>query len=97
MYLILAYSYENKVNETILRPLNIEPPLTELQQAEELIKREMITMLHHDSLHHPYADALLKKGKAAGSGSSNAEHMAYLEKHAYEKVSEEDLRKVSPA
>ncbi|XP_030638519.1 cell division cycle 5-like protein [Chanos chanos] len=85
----------SEVNETILRPQNVEPPLTELQQAEELIKREMVTMLHFDSLHHPYADALTKKAKGVSSSSNNAEHMAYLEKTAYEKVSEDDLKNAS--
>lgn len=73
----------------------MEPPLTELQQAEELIKKEMITMIHYDSLHHPYTEVLAKKGKGAGSGSTNIEHIAYLEKSPYEKVAEEDLKKVS--
>ncbi|XP_036397968.1 cell division cycle 5-like protein [Megalops cyprinoides] len=79
----------SEVNETILRPQNVEPPLTELQQAEELIKREMITMIHFDGLHHPY----IKRCKGTTSGSNNAEHIAYLDKTAYEKVPEEDLRK----
>ncbi|XP_027028530.1 cell division cycle 5-like protein [Tachysurus fulvidraco] len=83
----------SEVNETILRPQNVEPPLTEVQQAEELIKKEMITMIHHDSLHHPYTDMLAKKAKGAGSGSTNAEHVSYLEKTPYEKVAEEDLKK----
>ncbi|KAL4623938.1 cell division cycle 5-like protein [Arapaima gigas] len=83
----------SEVNETILRPQNMDPPLTELQQAEEMIKKEMITMIHHDSLHHPYTSNLAKKGKGVGSGSNNAEHIAYLDKNPYEKVSEDDLHK----
>ncbi|XP_026858266.2 cell division cycle 5-like protein [Electrophorus electricus] len=83
----------SEVNETILRPQNVEPPLTELQQAEELIKKEMITMVHYDSLHHPFTEALAKKGKGAGSGSSSAEHITYLDKTPYEKLLEDDLRK----
>ncbi|XP_052002117.1 cell division cycle 5-like protein [Xyrauchen texanus] len=83
----------SEVNETILRPHNVEPPLTELQQAEEMIKKEMITMIHYDCLHHPSADAQAKKGKGVGSSSNNAEHIAYLEKTAYDKVSEEELKK----
>lgn len=81
----------SEVNETIVRPHNVEPPLTDLQQAEELIKREMITMIHHDCLHHPFSDA--KKTKGVNSSSNNAEHISYLEKTPYEKVSEEELRK----
>ncbi|KAJ8290542.1 hypothetical protein GJAV_G00014260 [Gymnothorax javanicus] len=85
----------SEVNETILRPQNVEPPLTELQQAEELIKREMITMMHYDSLHHPYSEPLSKKTKGPGSASNNAEHIAYLDKISYEKVTEDDLRKAN--
>ncbi|XP_066536264.1 cell division cycle 5-like protein [Hoplias malabaricus] len=82
----------SEVNETILRPHNVEPPLTELQQAEELIKKEMITMLHYDCLHQPYTEALAKKGKGVGSSSNNAEHIAFLEKSPYEKVLEDNLK-----
>lgn len=84
-----------QVNETILRPLNVEPPLTDLQKSEELIKKEMITMLHFDLLHHPFGDQSSgKKGKGPGFGTNNAEHMAYLEQNPYEKFSKEDLKKV---
>ncbi len=41
------------MNDTILRPLNSDPPLTDLQRAEELIKREMLAMLHHDCVETP--------------------------------------------
>ena len=41
------------MNHSILRPLNSDPPLTELQRAEELVKREMILMLHHDCIETP--------------------------------------------
>ncbi|NWW33739.1 CDC5L protein, partial [Panurus biarmicus] len=85
----------SEVNETILRPLNVEPPLTDLQKSEELIKKEMITMLHFDLLHHPFGEQFTgKKGKGPGFGSNNAEHMAYLEQNPYEKFSKEDLKKV---
>ncbi|NXG10099.1 CDC5L protein, partial [Sakesphorus luctuosus] len=84
----------SEVNETILRPLNVEPPLTDLQKSEELIKKEMITMLHFDLLHHPFGEQPSgKKGKGPGFGNNNAEHMAYLEQNPYEKFSKEDLKK----
>ncbi|XP_042599104.1 cell division cycle 5-like protein [Cyprinus carpio] len=83
----------SEVNETILRPHNVEPPLTDLQQAEEVIKKEMITMIHFDCLHHPFSDAQAKKGKGMGSSSNNTEHITFLEKNPYEKVSEEELKK----
>uniref|UniRef100_A0A672TCP7 Cell division cycle 5-like protein n=1 Tax=Sinocyclocheilus grahami TaxID=75366 RepID=A0A672TCP7_SINGR len=84
----------SEVNETILRPHNVEPPLTDLQLAEELIKKEIITMIHFDCLHHPFSDAQAKKGKGMGSSSNNGEHIAFLEKTPYEKVTEEELKKV---
>lgn len=82
------------MNETILRPHNVEPPLTDLQQAEELVKKEMITMIHYDCLHHPFSDVQAKKGKGVGSSSNNAEHITYLDKTPYDKISEEELKKV---
>ncbi|XP_065111083.1 cell division cycle 5-like protein [Paramisgurnus dabryanus] len=81
------------VNETILRPQNVEPPLTDLQQAEELIKKEMITMIHFDCLHHPFSEYQAKKAKGLGSSSNNTEHVAYLEQNPYNKISEEELLK----
>uniref|UniRef100_A0A8C8HW52 Cell division cycle 5-like protein n=1 Tax=Oncorhynchus tshawytscha TaxID=74940 RepID=A0A8C8HW52_ONCTS len=45
----------SEVNESILRPMGTDP-LSELQHAEEMIKKEMITMLHFDCLHHPPAN-----------------------------------------
>ena len=35
--------------------------LNELQEAEELIKREMLTMLHHDALQYPSANQIASK------------------------------------
>uniref|UniRef100_A0A4W6C2V9 Cell division cycle 5-like protein n=1 Tax=Lates calcarifer TaxID=8187 RepID=A0A4W6C2V9_LATCA len=83
-----------EVNESVLRPASIEP-LSDLQLAEELIKQEMITMLHHDCLHHPSANAAnqLQRGKTRGptSASNNASHIAYLETHSYKSISTEEM------
>ncbi|CAI5769085.1 cell division cycle 5-like protein [Lacerta agilis] len=84
----------SEVNETILRPLNVEPPLTDLQKSEELIKKEMITMLHFDLVHHPYGELPGgKKGKVPGFGPGSTEHLSYLEHNPYEKYSKEDIKK----
>lgn len=75
--------------------MNVEPPLTDLQKSEELIKKEMITMLHFDLLHHPYGEQPGgKKGKGPGFGTNSAEHITYLEQNSYEKHSKEELKKV---
>ena len=48
------YPRPTDVNHTVLRPKGAgDPQLTELQRAEELIKREMVTMMHYDALHNP--------------------------------------------
>ena len=39
------------VNESILRAKDIQ--LNPLQEAEELIKKEMLIMLHYDAINHP--------------------------------------------
>lgn len=54
------------MNDSVLRPLNSNPPLTDLQRADELVKREMIIMLHHDCVETPTPQQLGegKKGKA---------------------------------
>lgn len=84
------------VNTFILRPLHSDPPLTDLQKAEELIKREMIIMLHHDATHHPTEQQMgiqpgTKKGKQPHSVINQAQHLAYLEKHPYEKFDDYDI------
>uniref|UniRef100_A0A3Q3CUZ3 Cell division cycle 5-like protein n=1 Tax=Haplochromis burtoni TaxID=8153 RepID=A0A3Q3CUZ3_HAPBU len=83
-----------EVNESVLRPASMEP-LSDLQQAEELIKQEMITMLHFDCLNHPSANAAnqLQRGKIRGptSTSNNASHIAYLEKTSYKPISTEEM------
>uniref|UniRef100_A0A8C8G6I9 Cell division cycle 5-like protein n=1 Tax=Oncorhynchus tshawytscha TaxID=74940 RepID=A0A8C8G6I9_ONCTS len=62
----------SEVNESILRPMGTDP-LSELQHAEEMIKKEMITMLHFDCLHHPPANQQVWPS----STSNNAEHIPY--------------------
>lgn len=96
---LMLYSYLRfQVNESVLRPASLEP-LSDLQLAEELIKQEMITMLHYDCLHHPSANtaSLLQRGKTRGpaSTSNNASHIAYLDGHTYQPVSPEDMEKVT--
>ncbi|XP_044070102.1 cell division cycle 5-like protein [Siniperca chuatsi] len=89
-----------EVNESVLRPASMEQ-LLDFQLAEELIKQEMITMLHHDCLHHPSANAAsqLQRGKTRGptSTSNNASHIAYLDTHHYKPVSTEEMEQAKAA
>lgn len=85
------------VNENILRNVGSDdPPLSELQKAEELIKQEMLIMLHHDCAYNPTAAQLgITPGKknqpSQKSVVNQAAHIAFLEQHPLEKVSEADL------
>ncbi|PSN39298.1 Cell division cycle 5-like protein [Blattella germanica] len=78
-----------EVNMAVLRPPHTDPPLTELQKAEEQIKREMVTMLHYDAVYSPpVIPADIKK---RGQVTSQAQHLAYLEQHPYETYSQDQL------
>ena len=79
------------MNHSILRPLNSDPPLTDLQRAEELIKREMIVMLHHDCLETPTPMQMGEGKKKDRSILNETQHRAYLEKHGYQKFNEEEM------
>ena len=87
------------MNDSVLRPLNSDPPLTELQRAEELIKREMIVMMHHDCVETPTPAQMGEGGKKKGGLGSDGEraivneqqHRAFLEKHPYQQFSEEEV------
>ena len=45
--------WPQEVNATVLRPMHADVHLSDQQKAKELIKREMVTMLHYDALHTP--------------------------------------------
>ncbi|CAI9717259.1 division cycle 5 [Octopus vulgaris] len=86
------------VNTNIMRVAGpADPPLTDLQKAEELIKKEMLIMLHYDSLHNPTASQMgitpgMKKSVPNQKVAVNqAQHLAYLETHPYVRYEEEEL------
>ncbi|XP_059056735.1 cell division cycle 5-like protein [Achroia grisella] len=60
--------------------------LTPLQQAEELLKAEMVTMLHYDALRDPPLGVDKKRAVQL-----QASHLAYLEQHPYEDFTAEEL------
>ncbi|KAG7212980.1 hypothetical protein KM043_002320 [Ampulex compressa] len=72
------------VNMNILRPF-MDTPLTDLQRAEELIKREMITMMQYDALQNPVQQ------NRKGAASSLAQAQSYLEQHPYINFDEEEI------
>merc|ERR1711997_1282419 len=88
------------MNHSVLRPLNSDPPLSDLQRAEELIKREMIVMMHHDCIETP-TPAQMGEGSSGKKKKSNmddgrsilneANHRAYLDKHPYQRFDDDDI------
>ncbi|XP_050026260.1 cell division cycle 5-like protein [Dermacentor andersoni] len=78
------------VNASVLRPAHTEPPLTDLQKAEELIKQEMLVMQHYDALHNP-TEAQQSGRKGSANVADEAAHLAYLERHPYNKYNQEEL------
>lgn len=74
----------------MLRPYADSQSLTDLQKAEELIKSEMVTMLHYDSLKNPVSPSTnLPNNKKPVI--QQAQHIAYLEQNPYENFTPEDL------
>jgi len=73
-----------EVNAAVLRPPGTDGPQTDLQRAEELVKREMVTMLHYDA-------AFPVKGERL---SDPAPHLAYLEKHPFHQIDDKDMEQV---
>lgn len=73
----------------VLRPPMDSHSLSEMQRAEELIKSEMITMLHYDSLITPLPPPPLQTGKRPVV--TQAQHIAYLEQNPYENITPEEI------
>jgi len=77
-----------EINTTMLRPTSEMQGLTDLQKAEELIKQEMITMLHYDALNDPVLGTSVAPQK-------KLQHLNYLDSHPYHKVSVEERENAS--
>ena len=89
-------------NSAVLRPTGPnDPPLTDLQKAEELIKKEMLTMLHHDAVYSPtlaqqgMLPSARGKKQAQKAAQSQTQHVAYLEQHPYVEFQESEIDEVS--
>lgn len=74
------------VNMSVLRPSHECYSLTELQKAEELIKKEMVIVLHYDNVKDPVATSQSKKQTL-----SQSQQLAYLDQHPYDSFTSEEL------
>lgn len=72
------------MNHAILKTSTPEQPLSELQLAEELIKQEMLIMLHNDAVKNPTAQQAIR--------SRVTLHKDFLAKHPYEQVNDVDMK-----
>lgn len=83
----------NEVNNAILRPANTsDSSLNDLQKAEELIKKEMLTMMHYDSLRNP---TNLSSEKGSGPSRKAIEtSQTFLANHAYQEFDDKDMEQV---
>ncbi|KAL3315402.1 CDC5 cell division cycle 5-like protein [Cichlidogyrus casuarinus] len=89
------------VNQSVLRPQ--DPSFTDLQKAEELIKQELVTMLHYDAASHPPTQFLAdlqkpKEGKVLGPQAiqkrvqaAKQAHESYLRSHQYANFEDTEL------
>lgn len=80
------------INTTILRPSSDIAGLTDLQKAEELIKQEMITMLHYDAVLNPVAVPTTIPAKKP---SSLQQLQAYLDQNPYDEFDDLDLEEAN--
>ncbi|XP_047128533.1 cell division cycle 5-related protein isoform X1 [Hydra vulgaris] len=82
------------VNTSVLRPDEMRRDLNLYQEAEEMIKAEMVHMLRHDIVHHPTEHQLnmlgLKKASASVQTVINA-NKRVLEESPLEKISDKDM------
>ncbi|XP_071506962.1 cell division cycle 5-like protein [Diadema antillarum] len=82
------------INTSILRPKDLDAPITDLQKAEEMIKEEMITMLHYDSLKNPVGEqGGARKGEKPAPKANPAVHVAFLEQNPYHQYDETEMAK----
>ena len=86
------------MNHNILRPVDMMQPLNEYQQAEELIKEEMLCMLHHDVITDPTLNQCgIPAGFKKPATMTNLKplflekHKNYLREKGYERFSPEEL------
>jgi len=64
-----------------------------LLKAEEMIKREMVTMLHHDAIVAPSDNQIVVK-RGTSFVHNQTQHLDYLGKFQYDDVSEEEMKAV---
>nr|CAG4638299.1 EOG090X02CC [Cyclestheria hislopi] len=79
-----------EVNNSIVRPTGAaDPSLNDLQKAEELIKKEMLVMMHYDGIRNPVvntADRVALSRKAIESSQN------FLSTNPYQEFSDDEIQ-----
>ena len=85
-----------EINSSILRPTNVDPPLTDLQKAEELIKKEMLIMQNFDCANFPpdVKVTRMPDPKKAKTSTTKQSAQNYLSSHPFVEYTEEELAQV---
>ncbi len=90
------------MNHNILRPIDMVQPLNEYQKAEELIKQEMLIMLHHDALTDPTLNQCgIPANVKKPSTMSNLKplfvkkHKSYLKENGFETFTQDEIKQVN--
>jgi pre-mRNA-splicing factor CDC5/CEF1 len=82
-----------EVNNVILRPANSsDAPLSDLQKAEELIKKEMLTMMHYDSIRNPVNLSTEKGGGLSRKIIETSQN--FLSNNSYQEFEDKDIDQV---
>ncbi|XP_065340447.1 cell division cycle 5-like protein [Cloeon dipterum] len=73
--------------------------LNEMQKAEELIKREMLIMMHYDAVKNPTLSQLgikdpneKPKGQRPSAVINEAQYLSFLQRHPYDNFDEHDIK-----
>jgi pre-mRNA-splicing factor CDC5/CEF1 len=87
------------MNHNILRPVDMSQPLNDYQIAEELIKEEILIMLHHDVITDPTLNQCgIPTGSKKPANINNLKplflekHRNYLREKGYEKFTPEEIQ-----
>nr|SVE74997.1 EOG090X02CC [Daphnia dolichocephala] len=80
----------HEVNNAILRPANSsDSSLSDLQKAEELIKKEMLTMMHYDSIRNPVNNSTEKGGGLSRKVVEASQH--FLSNNSYQEFEDKEM------
>nr|CAG4649149.1 EOG090X02CC [Scapholeberis mucronata]SVE93491.1 EOG090X02CC [Scapholeberis mucronata] len=81
----------HEINNAVLRPANTSDlSLNDLQRAEELIKKEMLTMMHFDAIRNPMGSS--SEGGAAVSRRAYENSTNFLANNSYQEFDDHEIK-----